>query len=53
MGTLIPNATFYISVERLPAGIMSILISTIPLMAFPDGTGASEWNGSRPSAWWA
>lgn len=35
LGTLIPNATFYISVARLPAGIMSILISTIPLLAFP------------------
>ncbi len=35
LGTLVPGATFYISVARLPAGIMSILISTIPLMAFP------------------
>ena len=35
LGTLVPNATFYISVERLPAGIMSILIATVPLMAFP------------------
>lgn len=35
IGTIIPNATFYISVARLPAGIMSILISTVPLMAFP------------------
>ena len=35
MGTLIPGATFYISVARLPAGIMSILISTVPLIAFP------------------
>lgn len=35
LGTLIPNATFYISVARLPSGIMSILISTIPLLAFP------------------
>ncbi|MEO6298045.1 MAG: DMT family transporter [Paracoccaceae bacterium] len=35
MGTLVPNATFYISVARLPAGIMSILISTVPLIAFP------------------
>ncbi len=34
-GTLVPNATFYISVARLPAGIMSILISTVPLIAFP------------------
>ena len=35
LGTLVPNATFYISVARLPAGIMSILISTVPLLAFP------------------
>lgn len=35
LGTLIPNATFYISVARLPAGIMSILISIVPLLAFP------------------
>ncbi len=35
LGTVIPNATFYISVARLPSGIMSILISMIPLMAFP------------------
>ena len=35
LGTLIPNAAFYISVHRLPSGIMSILISTVPLMAFP------------------
>lgn len=35
LGTLVPNATFYISVAKLPAGIMSILISTVPLMAFP------------------
>jgi drug/metabolite transporter (DMT)-like permease len=35
VGTIIPNTSFYISVVHLPAGIMSILISTIPLMAFP------------------
>lgn len=35
LGTLIPNFTFYMSVARLPSGIMSILISTIPLIAFP------------------
>ncbi len=35
LGTLIPNYTFYLSVARLPSGIMSILISTIPLIAFP------------------
>lgn len=35
IGTMIPNTTFYISVERLPAGIMSILIATVPILAFP------------------
>jgi len=35
IGTLIPNATFYASVAHLPAGIMSILISTVPFLAFP------------------
>lgn len=35
LGTLIPNYTFYLSVARLPSGIMSIIIATIPLIAFP------------------
>ncbi len=35
LGTIIPNFTFYLSVQRLPAGIMSILISTVPMLAFP------------------
>ena len=35
VGTLIPNFTFYTSVVHLPAGIMSILISTVPLLSYP------------------
>lgn len=35
LGTLVPNYAFYVSVARLPSGIMSILISTVPLLAFP------------------
>lgn len=35
LGTLIPNYTFYLSVARLPAGVMSVIISTIPLISFP------------------
>ncbi len=35
IGTLIPNATFYAAVVHLPAGIMSILIATVPILAFP------------------
>ena len=35
IGTIIPNSTFYTSVAHLPAGVMSILISTVPLIAFP------------------
>ncbi|MDZ7906704.1 MAG: DMT family transporter [Cypionkella sp.] len=37
LGTIVPGMTFYISVARLPAGIMSIIISTVPMMAFPIG----------------
>ena len=35
LGTVISGYTFYVSVTHLPAGIMSIIISTVPLMAFP------------------
>ena len=35
LGTLVPNATFYISVTHLPASIMSILISAVPMLSFP------------------
>lgn len=35
LGTLVPNCTFYLSVARLPAGIMSIITAMIPLLAFP------------------
>jgi drug/metabolite transporter (DMT)-like permease len=35
IGTVIPNYTFYYSVARLPAGIMSIIICTVPMMSYP------------------
>lgn len=35
LGTVVPNATFYISISRLPSGVMSILISMVPLISFP------------------
>lgn len=35
IGTLVPNSTFYISVARLPSGIMSIIIAMVPLLSFP------------------
>lgn len=35
IGTVVPNITFYLAVRELPAGIMSILISTVPMLAFP------------------
>lgn len=35
IGTLIPNSSFYIAVAHLPGGIMSILISAVPLISFP------------------
>jgi drug/metabolite transporter (DMT)-like permease len=49
LGTLVPNLTFYISVVHLPAGIMSIMISTVPLMALPMNLalGADRFDGKR------
>ncbi|MGV8986539.1 MAG: DMT family transporter [Cypionkella sp.] len=49
LGTLVPNLAFYISVHRLPAGIMSIVISTVPLMALPMNLalGADRFEGKR------
>ena len=35
IGTVIPNSTSYIAVGHLPAGVMSILISTVPMLSFP------------------
>jgi drug/metabolite transporter (DMT)-like permease len=35
IGTIIPGSTFFLSIARLPAGIMSILISTVPMLSFP------------------
>lgn len=35
IGTLIPNSASYAAYARLPAGVMSILLSLIPMLAFP------------------
>jgi drug/metabolite transporter (DMT)-like permease len=34
-GTLLPNSASYIAVRHLPAGILSITIASVPMMAFP------------------
>lgn len=34
-GTIFPNALSYAAYPHLPGGIMAIIISTVPLMAFP------------------
>lgn len=48
-GTLVPGVTFYTSIARLPAGVMSILVSTVPLMAFPIALalGADRFSAVR------
>lgn len=35
LGTILPNSASYMSARHLPAGIMSIVISMVPLFAFP------------------
>ncbi|MEY8839061.1 DMT family transporter [Cribrihabitans sp. XS_ASV171] len=34
-GTIVPNSAGYKAIAHLPAGVMSILISLVPMMAFP------------------
>lgn len=49
LGTLAPSASFYVSIARLPAGIMSIVIATVPMIAFPLGLmlGAERFSNRR------
>jgi drug/metabolite transporter (DMT)-like permease len=35
LGTLMPNFASYVAYRHLPAGVMSIVISLVPLLAFP------------------
>jgi MYXO-CTERM domain-containing protein len=49
IGTVIPNSASYIAVGHLPAGVMSILISTVPMLAFPIALalGADRFGAAR------
>jgi drug/metabolite transporter (DMT)-like permease len=49
IGTILPSFTFYHAVQHLPAGIMSIIISTVPMMAFVIGLGLGmdRFQGAR------
>jgi len=49
LGTVIPDAIFYRTVVHLPSGVMSVLLSLIPMMAFPIalGLGLERFNPLR------
>ena len=48
LGTLVPSAAYYQSAVHLPAGILAILLSLVPLFALP----VAWWIGSdRPGVW--
>jgi drug/metabolite transporter (DMT)-like permease len=53
-GTLIPNAASYQAAVHLPAGIISILMSLVPMVAFPMalalGADRFGWGRSRGSS---
>ncbi len=46
-GTVIPNSTSYTSAFHLPAGVMAIIVATVPMFALPIalllGTDAFSW----------
>jgi drug/metabolite transporter (DMT)-like permease len=35
LGTLLPNSTSYQAITHLPAGVMAIVLSLVPMLAFP------------------
>lgn len=39
IGTLLPNSASYQAITHLPSGVMSILLSLVPMMAFPIALG--------------
>lgn len=39
IGTVVPNAASYAAIVHLPSGIVSILLSLVPMMAFPIALG--------------
>ncbi len=39
IGTVIPNSTAYHAIAHVPSGVMSILLSLIPMIAFPIALG--------------
>lgn len=49
LGTLFPNFFSYQAAFHLPSGVMSIIISTIPMMAFPIALalGADQFSARR------
>lgn len=39
LGTIIPNAASYQAIAHLPSGVVSILLSLVPMLAFPMALG--------------
>jgi drug/metabolite transporter (DMT)-like permease len=39
LGTVVPNSASYAAARELPAGVLAILISTVPMFAFPIALG--------------
>lgn len=39
LGTVVPDAIFYRTIVHLPAGVMAVLLSLIPMMALPIALG--------------
>ncbi len=39
IGTIIPNSASYTAIAHLPSGVMSVLLSLVPMLAFPVALG--------------
>lgn len=49
IGTVVPNSASYQAIAHIPAGVASILLSLVPLMAFPMALalGLDRWSSRR------
>lgn len=49
VGTVIPNSASYVAIAHLPSGVISILLSLVPMLAFPVALalGLERWSLRR------
>jgi hypothetical protein len=53
IGTLLPNSASYTAAIHLPSGILSIVLSLVPMLSFPIALALGHGPVLGPAASWA